>query len=161
IKSRFSFSEKRKKAEDKYEVSYIEESGVNKISLKEYKNRKKKKLVSVHHFTMESHPELNNQFYVNPALAFAYKFDITQVKTEELVAEAYLTDQQSHTKEQIWKMIDIARLAFQINVPAEYRAHASKCNFSRKECENAGDKDPRSGFGAGVTELGQKDANVV
>src|SRR5690606_41916984 len=70
IKLHYSFSEYRKSAEDKYDVSYIEENGANKISLKEYRNRKKKKLVTVHHYTMQSHPELNNQFYVNPALSF-------------------------------------------------------------------------------------------
>lgn len=119
IKLRFSFTEKRKKAEDKYEVSYIEESGVNKMILKAYQNPKKKKLVAVQHFILQSHPELKNQFYVNPALVFAYKFDITQVKTEDLVAESYLINQESNTKEQIWKLIDIKPLDFQINIPAE------------------------------------------
>lgn len=119
IKSRFSFSEKRKKAEDKYEVSYIEESGVNKMILKAYKNPKKKKLVAVQHFILQSHPKLKNQFYVNPALAFAYKFDITQVKTQDLVAESYFINPETNIKEQIWKLIDVKALDFQIDIPAE------------------------------------------
>ena len=119
IKLHYSFSEYRKRAEDKYDVSYIEENGVNKMILKAYQNPKKKKLVAVQHFILQSHPELKNQFYVNPALVFAYKFDITQVKTEDLVAESYLINQESNTKEQIWKLIDIKPLDFQINIPAE------------------------------------------
>lgn len=119
IKLHYSFSEYRKRAEDKYDVSYIEENGVNKISLKEYKNRKKKKLVSVCHFTMESHSVLKNQFYVNPILVVAYKFDIAQVKTQDLVAESYFINPESNTKEQIWKLIDVKALDFQIDIPAE------------------------------------------
>jgi len=119
IKSYFSFSEKRKKAHDKHDVSYIEEDGVNKIILKEYKNRKKKKVVSNYYFTMQSHPELKNQFYVNPALAFAYKFDITQVKTQDLVAESYFIRPESDLKEQIWKLIDVKKVDFEIQTPID------------------------------------------
>src|SRR5690606_35138054 len=119
IKSRFSFSEKRKKAEDKYEVSYIEENGVNKMILKVYKNPKKKKLVAVQHFILQSHPELKNQFYVNPALVFAYKFDITQVQTQDLVAESYFIRPKLDLKEQIWKLIDVKKVDFEIQTPID------------------------------------------
>lgn len=119
IQSRFSFSEKRKKAQNKYEVSYEERDGGNEIILKAYKNPKKKKLVSVHHFTMQSHPELKNQFYINPALAFAYKFDITQVQTQDLVAESYFIRPESDLKEQIWKLIDVKKVDFEIQTPID------------------------------------------
>src|SRR5690606_32754663 len=119
IQSRFSFSEKRKKAQNTYEVSDEERDGVNKIILKAYKNPKKKKLVSVHHVTMQSHPELKNQFYVNQPLVFAYKSDITQVHTQDVVAESYFIRPKSDLKEQIWKLIDVKKVDFEIQTPID------------------------------------------
>jgi hypothetical protein len=119
IKSSYNFSDWNKKVEDKYDIIYQSQDNVNKILIKSYTDSKKNQLDSDIYLILQSHPKLKNQFYVNPALAFAYKFDITQVETQDLVAESYVIKPESNTKEQIWKLIDVKALDLQIDIPAE------------------------------------------
>lgn len=106
----------KEKAQDKYDVLYQKEDNKNKIVLIRYKNKRKKKKISEIHYIMEPYPFVKNQFYSSD-LMFAYKFDIAQVKTDEVIVESYVIDAKTNKKINIWKLKTIQPFDFQITIP--------------------------------------------
>ncbi|MFA7445840.1 MAG: hypothetical protein WCY89_07820 [Flavobacteriaceae bacterium] len=117
IRKDFDLLKFRKQKQHKYDVVYQNENGNRNIILKRYKDKKKKKLVGEMHFAMESHPEIRNQFYINP-LVFSYKFDTYSMQVQGyIVKDFYYIESKTNKKEHIWKLTDSHTLELFITIP--------------------------------------------
>lgn len=118
IRKKFSLSDFQKQKQRRYDIVYENENGERNIILKQYKDKKKKKLVGEVHFVMESYPEIRNQFYINP-LVFSYNIDIYSMQTQGYITkEFYYIESKTNKKEHIWKLTDFNALKMYITVPA-------------------------------------------
>lgn len=109
---------KKEKIVDKYNVIYDREDGKNKIIVERFKNiRKKKKLSEIHYLT-ESYPFVKNQFY-SSNVSFAYTFDISKIKTDEVIIKSYTIISKAKTNEKIhlWELKTIKPFDLEINIP--------------------------------------------
>jgi hypothetical protein len=108
---------KKEKIVDKYNVIYGKEDGKNKIIVERFKNiRKKKKLSEIHYLT-ESYPFVKNQFY--SSYASAYTFDISKIKTDEVIIKSYTIIANAKTNEKIhlWELKAIKPFDLEITIP--------------------------------------------
>jgi len=111
----YDYKKYKEKAVDKYDAIHQNDT----IIVRRYKNRRKKKIVSDYYLIMESNEITKNQLYTSN-LIFAYKFDISKVKTDKIIKESFVIeydDKEKNNKKNIRTLKDIQPIDFTLNIP--------------------------------------------
>lgn len=116
----FGFSEREKLLKDTFEIEYDSlNSDETIITIKGYKNKRKKKLVYTTVCRLKDYPYAKNQFYVTD-IVFAFKLDLNKIKASGVLTEQYTVYEKTPNEIHNTKtLLDIGQLDFSMELETE------------------------------------------
>lgn len=115
----FNFSESEKYREDIFDVNHeVLNEQESIVTIKRYKNKRKKKLNYTVVYHLKDFPFAKNQFYTTD-IRFGYKFDLNQIKTTGFISEQKVIYEKNPDKNFTKKLLDAGKLNFELELKTE------------------------------------------